>query len=572
MGDGLCICSPAQTWSLPLKPLALAAASPMSTTVVDPSPVAMNSPGFMHLDWKFQSVMRKQQNNQHKDAFPREVIVISDDSDSEVETVEHYSPLKTKKRSHSSSESGLENSDVSIVGTSSVTTVSEDGIPIGTFEETSLITPTQQKLSSTATTEPQPKKKRRRVSRNVKNVKNDMTFEEEIYVPPRKPIVKAADVHVKPVYDATRTLEPCDDNEGHYIVRVNTDLTPRYHITKILGQGTFGKVVAAYDRIKKSHCAIKIIRAIPKYRDASRIELRVLSTLSMYDKHNVNKCIQLKECFDYRNHVCIVTDLLGISVFDFMKANQFLPFPAAHVQNLARQLLKSVAFLHDLNLIHTDLKPENILLVDSASTPYPYRKGKQMKTRNILKDTSIRLIDFGSAIFSDEYHSSVVSTRHYRAPEIILGTGWSFPCDMWSIGCILVEFCTGEALFQTHDNLEHLALMQRVIGKEFTKSMIRLASRNSTGALYVNPRLGCINYPDEGVKKSSEKYVYSVKTFDQSVRRVVSPNGENRVFWDSFMDLLFKIFVYDPEQRITAKEALDHPWFKMTVDDNHFSS
>lgn len=44
------------------------------------------------------------------------------------------------------------------------------------------------------------------------------------------------------------------------------------------------------------------------------------------------------------------------------------------------------------------------------------------------------------------------------------GTGWSYPCDMWSIGCILVEFVTGEALFQTHDNLEHLAMMQQVFG------------------------------------------------------------------------------------------------------------
>lgn len=79
-------------------------------------------------------------------------------------------------------------------------------------------------------------------------------------------------------------------------------------------------------------------------------------------------------------------------------------------------------------------------------------------------DTSITLIDFGSAIFSDEYHSSVVSTRHYRAPEIILGLGWSFECDMWSIGCILIEFYTGQALFQTHDNLEHLKMMEVILG------------------------------------------------------------------------------------------------------------
>jgi len=100
----------------------------------------------------------------------------------------------------------------------------------------------------------------------------------------------------------------------------------------------------------------------------------------------------------------------------------------------------------------------------------------------VLLDTEIRLIDFGSATFQDEYHSSVVSTRHYRAPEIILGLGWSFPCDVWSIGCILVEFFTGDALFQTHDNLEHLAMMEAVCAAKIDPHLIQkvnaMAKRN----------------------------------------------------------------------------------------------
>ena len=76
----------------------------------------------------------------------------------------------------------------------------------------------------------------------------------------------------------------------------------------------------------------------------------------------------------------------------------------------------------------------------------------------------MQIIDFGSATFSEEYHARVVSTRHYRAPEIILGLGWSYPCDMWSIGCILVELYTGDAVFQTHDNVEHLAMMEKFLG------------------------------------------------------------------------------------------------------------
>lgn len=149
--------------------------------------------------------------------------------------------------------------------------------------------------------------------------------------------------------------------------------------------------------------------------------------------------------------------------------------------------------LHDLRLIHTDLKPENILLCASEYQTFTYNRRipsstnatpRQATQRKVLLDTEIRLIDFGSATFDDEYHSSVVSTRHYRAPEIILGLGWSYPCDIWSVGCILVEFFTGDALFQTHDNLEHLAMMENVCDSRIDTHLVQMvnkqANRNSS--------------------------------------------------------------------------------------------
>jgi len=74
--------------------------------------------------------------------------------------------------------------------------------------------------------------------------------------------------------------------------------------------------------------------------------------------------------------------------------------------------------------------------------PSAARRGRAAARRVPCGD-QIRVIDFGSATFEDQYHSSIVSTRHYRAPEVILGLGWSFPCDLWSVGCILVELATG---------------------------------------------------------------------------------------------------------------------------------
>lgn len=76
--------------------------------------------------------------------------------------------------------------------------------------------------------------------------------------------------------------------------------------------------------------------------------------------------------------------------------------------------------IHRLKLTHTDLKPENILLVSNEARLQGPRV-RNAKSKSILRNTDIRLIDFGSATFEGEYHSSVVSTRHYRAPEIILG-------------------------------------------------------------------------------------------------------------------------------------------------------
>lgn len=241
--------------------------------------------------------------------------------------------------------------------------------------------------------------------------------------------------------------------------------------------------------------------------------------------------------------------MLNQSIFDFLKANEFAPFPNHHIMHFARQLFVSVAFLHSLDLIHTDLKPENILLVSNHSTLEPYQGRKNLRTRKVLTNSDLRLIDFGSATFQDEYHSNVVSTRHYRAPEIILGMGWSFPCDIWSIGCILIEFFTGDALFQTHDNLEHLAMMEVFCGR-IDGRIIRSCSKPAQKMFRPSGRL---DYPNRETSKDSRKFVKQMK----SLGEMFPPTSE---YNNLFCDLLQRIFVYDPSARITAAEALKHPF------------
>ncbi|CAN6585451.1 unnamed protein product [Malus baccata var. baccata] len=299
-----------------------------------------------------------------------------------------------------------------------------------------------------------------------------------------------------------------DDKDGHYMFSLGENLTTRYKIQSKMGEGTFGQVLECWDREKREMVAIKIVRGIKKYREAAMIEIEVLQQLGKHDKGG-NRCVQLRNWFDYRNHICIVFEKLGPSLYDFLKKNNYRSFPIDLVREIGRQLLECVAFMHDLRLIHTDLKPENILLVSQDYIKVPdYNKSSSRSPKDssyfkrVPKSSAIKVIDFGSTTYERQDQTYIVSTRHYRAPEVILGLGWTYPCDVWSIGCILVELCTGEALFQTHENLEHLAMMERVLGS-LPQHMLKRADRHAEK--YV--RRGRLDWPEGAASRESIRAV-----------------------------------------------------------------
>eukprot|EP00268_Persea_americana_P006334 TRINITY_DN1229_c0_g1_i6.p1 TRINITY_DN1229_c0_g1~~TRINITY_DN1229_c0_g1_i6.p1 ORF type:complete len:408 (-),score=60.43 TRINITY_DN1229_c0_g1_i6:434-1657(-) len=344
-----------------------------------------------------------------------------------------------------------------------------------------------------------------------------------------------------------------DDHEGHYVFGLGENLTPRYKILSKMGEGTFGRVLQCWDREMREFVAIKVVRSIRKYRDAAMIEIDILNLIAKNDRGG-SRCVQIRNWFDYRNHICIVFEKLGPSLFDFLRRNNYCPFPVDLVREFGRQLLEAVAYMHDLRLIHTDLKPENILLVSSEYVKVPgSKRGSQdeMRFRCLPKSSAIKLIDFGSTAFDNRDHSSIVSTRHYRAPEIILGLGWSYPCDMWSVGCILVELCSGEALFQTHENLEHLAMMEKVLGP-LPEHMIRTASRGTEKYF----RQGRLNWPGGAVSRESIRAVKKLNRLKDLVSQHVD---KSKTF---LTDLLQGLLRFDPSERLTAQEALNHPFFR----------
>ncbi|RZC61583.1 hypothetical protein C5167_023348 [Papaver somniferum] len=347
-----------------------------------------------------------------------------------------------------------------------------------------------------------------------------------------------------------------DDKDGHYVFAIGDNLTARYKIHSKMGEGTFGQVLECWDQDRNEMVAVKIIRSIKKYREAAMIEVDVLEKLARHDKNGIN-CVQIRSWFDYRNHICIVFEKLGPSLYDFLRKNNYRSFPIDLVRELGRQLLESIAFMHDLHLVHTDLKPENILLVSPEYVKVPDLKKVSSRSpkdgsyyKRLPKSSAIKVIDFGSATYDRRDHSYIVSTRHYRAPEVILGLGWSYPCDIWSIGCILIELCSGETMFKTHENIEHLAMMERVMGSIPSHMLKRVGYHAEK---YI--RKGRLNWPEGATSRESIKAVSKLPRLPNLVMDHVDHSAGDLI------GLLQGLLTFDPSDRMTAREALRHPFF-----------
>jgi CDC-like kinase len=338
-----------------------------------------------------------------------------------------------------------------------------------------------------------------------------------------------------------RAVSVKDDADGHLIYHCGDVIQSRYKILATLGEGTFGRVVKVKDSETDQVMALKVIKNVEKYREAAKLEINALEKLA--DKNAAHHlCVRILDWFDYHGHTCIAFEMLGLSVFDFLRENNYEPYPMEQVRHIAYQLCYSVKFLHDNKLTHTDLKPENILFVNSDySTSFNTRKNREIRR---VKNTETRLIDFGSATFDHEHHSTIVSTRHYRAPEVILELGWAQPCDVWSIGCIMFELYLGITLFQTHDNREHLAMMERILGTV----PYRMARKSKTKYFYH----GKLDWDE---KSSAGRYV---RDHCKPLHRYVLSEIPDHL---QLFDLIRRMLDYDPSTRITLDKALCHPFF-----------
>ncbi|KAJ3215293.1 Dual specificity tyrosine-phosphorylation-regulated kinase 1B [Dinochytrium kinnereticum] len=245
----------------------------------------------------------------------------------------------------------------------------------------------------------------------------------------------------------TSNNKGCDDENDDYIVREGELWNDRFYIIKLLGKGSFGQVVEAYDRASNSHVAIKIIKNRKTFYNQAMVEIRILQHLNSKDSDDTKCIVRMKENFIFRNHLCIVYEILSINLYELLRRTNFKGISLNLVRAFAQQILISLKFLArpDVQVIHCDLKPENILLKD-------------------LKSSVLKVIDFGSSCFTNEKTYTYIQSRFYRSPEVILGYPYTAAIDMWSLGCILVELISGEPLFSGQTEHDQMSRICDILG------------------------------------------------------------------------------------------------------------
>ncbi|XP_038155567.1 dual specificity protein kinase CLK2-like isoform X2 [Cyprinodon tularosa] len=328
-----------------------------------------------------------------------------------------------------------------------------------------------------------------------------------------------------------------NDDDGNLDYHIGLVMEDRYEIVSTLGEGAFGRVVECIDRHRDLRVAVKIVKKFESYCKVARSEIAVLEEINSLDDDNRFACVRMLGWFKHRAHTCIVLELLGSSTFEFLRQNNFVPFSVEQIRHIAFQILKAVSFLHRNKLTHTDLKPENILFVSGDS-----ESNQQM--HKALRCLDVKIVDFGNATFDHQHHETLVSTRHYRAPEVILDLGWNQSCDVWSLGCVLMEYYLGRTLFPSPDCGEHLAMMQKVLGPIPPHLLKQTGKKHFVKNEHLN--VDKANSSDEAIQK-----------FCQPLRYMRTNSDEEK----QLFDLLGCMLEYDVSRRITLEEALWHPFF-----------
>lgn len=319
------------------------------------------------------------------------------------------------------------------------------------------------------------------------------------------------------------------EEDKNYHVALNSVIAGHYHVIEKLGSAAFSNAVQAHDLHTGMDVCLKIIKNNKEFFDQSLDEIKLLKFVNRHDPADKYHILRLYNYFYYHEHLFIVCELLKANLYEFNKFNREsggeVYFTMPRIQSIAIQCLEALQFLHNLGLIHCDLKPENILVKSYSRC-------------------EVKVIDLGSSCFETDHLCPYVQSRSYRAPEVILGLPYDKRIDIWSLGCILAELCSGNVLFQNESSATLLARIIGIVGpidtemldmghntlKYFTKDYMLYEQNQDTNRLeFLMP------------KKSSLRHRLSM--------------GD-----EGFLDFVSYLLEINPKKRPTASEALQHPW------------
>lgn len=289
-----------------------------------------------------------------------------------------------------------------------------------------------------------------------------------------------------------------------------------HHPPRPIGRGACGLVCAALNKETNEEVAIKkIANAFENRIDAKRTlrEIKILRHMDHPNIISIKDIIrpQRKEAF---NDVYIVYELMDTDLHKIIGSDQ--PLLDDHCQYFMYQLLRGLKYVHSANVLHRDLKPSNLFLNANCD---------------------LKIGDFGLARTTSEtnFMTEYVVTRWYRAPELLLNCSkYTAAIDVWSVGCILAEILTREPLFPGKNYLQQLLLITKLLGTPDDTSLKFLLSDNA------------------------RRYIKQLPQFPKQHFPAIFPNMSPLA-----LDLLEKMLVFDPDQRITVDEALCHPYFSV---------
>ena len=272
-----------------------------------------------------------------------------------------------------------------------------------------------------------------------------------------------------------------------------------------LGEGTYGVVYKARDRQTDEIVALKRIRLEVEDEGIPSTALREISLLRELNHENI---VNLKDCVQEDGKLFLVFEFLDMDLKKFMDSRNG-PLAPGLVKSFLFQCLRGLAFCHARGVMHRDLKPQNLLVCQGR----------------------LKIADFGLArAFCPPIRplTHEVVTLWYRPPEILLGAqAYAPPMDLWAIGTILSEMVTKKPLFPGDSEIDQIYKIFRQLG---------------TPNEDVWP--GCTHLPDwNGAFPVWHKTPFTAN---------LDAAG---------LDLLTTLLMYDPKDRITAKDSLNHAYF-----------